>query len=263
MGRAEKQENKFFARKFLEFMGYEVLRLWGRTPPYPDVLAVIAKGTSTMRVAVELTKYHVDVAPSQKGGSPCAQLATFWREVQKSLFRRLYPRRPRLTLDVHVSLKEGVKTRRSEARDLAAELVQFAEENAPNPEEHVALKTFSENYPLMQRYMGCVSIRNVAPGVALDWQRADVAFVGVRIDTLTERVETKTRKCGKYRWGQVDERWLLMYATGGPAVSGAGPGPQFAQWHDPKLMDACRISGFDKIYFYERVRQWYQQLWPH
>ena len=263
MTRNAKRAEKFLIRKFLESLGYDVPRLAGGERP--DARATVSRDGRTSRLGVELTLYHVDAAPGTKKGSHGSQLHAFWQEVQRSLFRRLNPRRTPLTLDVHVSLKRGVKTYPSEARSLAAELVAFAQENAPKPGQRVSVKAFPGTYPLIEKYMRKVIVSNIAPAVAFHWgcTEASTASVGVVVEHVTKHVETKGRKCRTYKWGNVDGRWLLICASGWPIVSSAGPRPESVDWRSAELVEACISSGFDKIFFYERPWEWCQQVWPY
>lgn len=263
MSTQKKRWEKFLIREFLEFMGFAVSRL--TASERPDARATVTKDGTRSRIGIEVTLYQVDAAPGANGGSPGTQLDAFWREVQKSLRRRLVARRRALTLHVHVFLKKGQRALLSDARGLAAELVAFAQENAPRPKQSVCIATLPSRYPLLCQYMREVRITNTAPAVGFRWVCADtsVASVGVQLNYVTQHVARKGNKCRNYRWGNVDERWLLICAAGTPIVSCAGPCPESVDWQDEELITVCKASGFDRIYFYERPWQWCQPIWPY
>ena len=87
-------------------------------------------------------------------------------------------------------------------------------------------------------------------------------MVGVNTVKLAETVRSKAAKARGYRWERVDERWLLICATGCPVVSSGPPAPSFVNWEAPAIVAACGDSNFDRVFFYEQRHGWCQPVWP-
>ena len=53
-----------------------------------------------------------------------------------------------------------------------------------------------------------------------------------------------------------------MYATGYPIVSNAGPRPEFVEWKKSGVVETAENSGFDNVFFWDRVHKWCKPLKP-
>ncbi len=171
MAAKKKRTEKFIIREFLEFMGFNIVRLWGTAKP--DARTMVTKDGNELRLGIELTKYQVDAPPGAKGGSPGTRLHSFWSAVQDSLTRRLTRKKLPLTLHVHVFFKKGVQTRPKDASQLAGELVRFAQKNTPPPGEEQTFHNFPIPYPLIREYLREVSVEETAPWRPRIWNCGD------------------------------------------------------------------------------------------
>jgi hypothetical protein len=123
----------------------------------------------------------------------------------------------------------------------------------------------TRTFPLITKYVRKLTLVNIAPLECFHWRCADVsvACVGINLGHVAACIRQKARENSGYQWGGVEQRWLLICASGWPISSRAGPQPEAAKWDAPELQVACRESGFNRVFFYERVCGWCQPVWPH
>jgi hypothetical protein len=79
---------------------------------------------------------------------------------------------------------------------------------------------------------------------------------------IKSAIKNKNKKATKYNWGNANEKWLLIAASGGNLSNNAGPATQNVNWADIELLNSCSNSLFDRIVFWERIRCWYKWLKP-
>ena len=263
MRRKKKEIERSYIRECLELMGYQVRRLIMREKP--DAQAIVHKDGRNMQIGIELTRYHVDAPPGTCGGSPGSCLDSFWREVQRSLERRVTRMKRPPTVDALTFLKPDARPRPADARLFAAELLRLMIASSPKRGETKWIESFSPQCGLLRKYASKVRFTDAYPLVLLHWHCANTsaAMIGVSMDCITKHVEEKASKAKRYDWGNADERWLIICASGRPIVSGGGARPDQLDWRNDELTRACAASGFGRIFFFELVRRWCQPVWPY
>jgi hypothetical protein len=262
MRRQQKAAEKAIVRAFLEnVLALHVLRLVGRNPSrysHPaDIYAVVERDGGTAVLEIELVEYQVDASDGQEGGSPGERLNSFWRKVQDSICRRL-SKNP-VEVDARVTLKHPTKVKQKDAQGLAGELVRFVRGFSFAALEPESLTVFPEELPLMAEYVQILTLTKVSH-YSIVWTCTDasVAFVGVSPRHVASLIRRKGKK--DYTWTKDAEKWLLVCASGRSVFGRAGSQPAPATWQDPELQAACIASPFDRIYFSDLPRRWYEQL---
>ena len=97
------------------------------------------------------------------------------------------------------------------------------------------------------------------------WTCPNITTGGITLslEYIRSAIKNKNKKATNYsNWHNVDEKWLLIAASGGNLSNNAGPAWQNLNWADSELLDLCCKSIFDKIVFWERIRRWYKWLKP-
>jgi hypothetical protein len=73
----------------------------------------------------------------------------------------------------------------------------------------------------------------------------------------------KNQKALKYEnWGDAEEKWLIISASGGCISNRAGPPINQSIWDDAALLALSQSSPFDRILFSARSDRWYKWLKP-
>ena len=263
MSSTRQQKEEFtLSKEFLEFMDYEVLEL--ASEDKPDVRAVIQRDNSRFNVGIEIATYQVDAGPGVPGGSPGVRLHAFWSAAQRRI-RELLKKEPTLK-NVHglVFLKRDAEPPMSEASAFADELVHLASASCPLNSKEQDIRDFPEDYPLLRKYAHHITLCNVAPDVMHNWECSNVSVssIGVEMAHIVASVYQKKKKSQFYDRSGVDEVWLLICAQGYPIVSTAGPEPADGNWDDQYLQELCATSGFDRVYFWERMYRWCKEMYP-
>jgi hypothetical protein len=262
MRNRQKQVEKFLVREFLEKgLRLNVIRLLGRNPGpnsrRPDIYAVIEKDGGNTVLEIELTEYQVDTPSGKEGGSPGERLNSFWREVQESLWRRLS--KGPVKVEVLVTLNDPSKVKKKEARGFAEELVRLARKFDLSASKDALFTAFQPKFPLLAQYVRKLILKKVSYySFAWTCTNASAAMVGVLPKHVANLVQKKGNKT--YTWAKKAEKWLLVCASGRAIVGHGGPPPNPVTWQDPELQAACKVSPFDRVFFWDRVRNWYQWL---
>jgi hypothetical protein len=251
-------DRKSLVREFLEkVLGWTVCRLLGRHPPRPDIYAVIQKNGQKAILEIELVEYQVDTSTGEEGGSPGERLNSFWRKVQARLCRRL-SKKP-VKVEVRVTLKEPSKVKINDAGGFAEELVRLARGFVFPPWGTSTLTAFQPEFHLLARYIRTVTLKKVSY-YTFAWTCADAsaANVGISPRHVADLVRKKATKT--YSWAKKAEKWLLICASGRSVVARAGSPPAPTVWRYPELQAACRNSPFDRVFFCDLPRRWYEVL---
>jgi len=256
--RSKPDVEKLLANEFLrDALGISVTTLVSQSEPRPDVYASVEDNGRMLKLQIELTEYHIDASRRQKGGSPGMRSQRLWRAVQASLGRRLT--RAPLNVDVHVRLKDPLKTSESIALPLAAELVEFARRFDFGLSTAAVATAFGAKFPLLREHVHRLRLTKVTFN-SFHWTCANIsaAAVGLLPDRVAELIESKNRKT--YSWFPNAERWLLICASGSAIVGTAGPRPLGPTWRNVRIEAACTSSPFDRIYFWDRPHEWHEGL---
>ncbi len=239
----------------MEFMNYRVLNL--KTNEKPDVQATVEMGEKRLKIGVEHTDYYVDTKPGES--SPGKQLASTWRQVQTSIRRRI-SHRPILQ---HITGLVAFKRNRSlplrHANDLAKELVQLAQDYSVNHSGERTITKFLSNFPLLNAYISkVILIKTDCRNVSWECINVNASSIGVSADEISLIVSQKAPKSFKYCRAQLDELWLVITASASTIFQSTGPCADLVYWESPPLEAACRSTAFDRIFFWDRIYNWYQ-----
>lgn len=247
-------------RGFLRFGGH----LFFRVIPHekPDAIATLHKDGKRWKVGIEQTEYHVDA--SRGKGSPGRRINDVWSYVRASINRRI-SHRPNFThTSGTVFLRNASALTKLASRALASELVKVASEFPVTPQGEQTITKFSSSYPLLNRHVRKVILRGTGYACKVNWACGDAisSTIGLSEKTITYIIQQKGIESRQYSWNQVAERWLLESASGGTVFNSAGPLPQSVEWSSQKLTSACKSAGFDHIFFWDRMYNWYKEVWP-
>ncbi|MFA5252328.1 MAG: hypothetical protein WC454_07075 [Phycisphaerae bacterium] len=266
--RTQKEFEQFLIREFLDCLGYRISNpVWTEKP---DALLTLSKGRKRKRVAIEHTEYFNDT----KAGclSPLTPIERFWRLVQASLVRRISHRKHLTGILATVNIKANLSLHKEKelARQLAKELVNFAEAYQVRQSEHLRFCCRDFNgYPMLKSMLSSLRLSRWTDDAALasrcSWKCSNITTGCIRLNMeyIKSAIKNKNKKATKYNWGDANEKWLLIAASGGNLSNNAGPAAiQNVNWADPELLDSCSKSPFDRIVFWERIRHWYKWLKP-
>ncbi|GMU21334.1 MAG: hypothetical protein AMXMBFR13_14270 [Phycisphaerae bacterium] len=257
-------------RGFLRHRGYRILRASWQDKP--DAVLTVIKGRRTVRIAIEHTDYYSDAPAGQ--ASETAQLDEFWTAVQRSITHRIVRRTPlRSThVTVHFSSAPNLpgcrrRTAYSElARRFAAELVEFVLQSPSQPDFHICYRSHGPGripaqYELLGTYLDWVRIYR-ASGLAwtvarMSWNCTNVTTgcVGLRKSHIISAVKAKNRKATEYDWKDVQEKWLLITASGKTVANVAAPRLQKTNWTDEEISSMSEQSPFDRVFFWDAVHR--------
>lgn len=256
-------------REFLKFMGCKVLRVTSNENP--DAFVIVEEAGKRKKIGVEHTEYHLDALHGK--ASPGKRIYGFWRLVQSSIRRRVSHRPKIQHMTGVVFLKEDKKhslpdpkTLKAEnlAKDLAGELVELALDSNLPPNGEQTIRKFSDEHPLLGDYVRKVELAGTGLARCVSWECADaiVSSIGVSAKEIAIIIRNKAKKFPKYKWDDVNERWLLISASGSTVFNLAGVRPEHVDWGLTEIRDACSSAGVDRIFFWDRRFNWYKEVWP-
>jgi len=87
-----------------------------------------------------------------------------------------------------------------------------------------------------------------------------VGFIGISPNLIKRAIANKTNKAKKYKWDNVQEKWLLIAAAGQTITNHGGPPNQNVQWKNVTVSASCQESPFDRIFFWGAIRGWHKEL---
>ncbi len=235
----------------------------------PDIILVL-ESTGQM-VGIEVRDHFNDEVP-QESFSQGQRLLSFWQKVQEETekLKSNYPQLKKIhaffQLNKDYLLKARLNSRM--VKDFADELVQFVLKESETAHSNIIItldwkeRGFNKfTTPLMKKYVDRVIIRKGFYGV---WG-ADVnaCYVGINIDALCKIIMEKNLKAKKYDMNGLDELWLLIAAPHDNPFNAMHEFPDWIDFHNQKILDACEKTSFDKIYFWSSPpHEWYRQIWP-
>lgn len=252
-------------------MGYRITNpCWTERP---DAVLTISNGKSRRRVGIEHTDYYND---TQHGKcSKLTYLDEFWRRIQSSLKSRISHRKKisnilaNVTFKTNVHISRNRNNRNQEARDIAKELVLFTIQNPPSKDEWSTTRELCvQDFPKLHLYCSKISLykrQSCSTYTHCTWRCTNTTggHIGLKIDHVKSAVVNKNNKAVNYSWENVDEKWLLISASGSNVSTSAGPDIPSDKWIQPDLIAACSTSIFDRIYFFEYVLNWHREIWPN
>lgn len=244
-------------------------------PDPPDALLLLRKEGTAKLTAIEHTSYFNDTEAGRP--SPLTLISDFWEDVQTSLCRRISHRRHLAdVVSAYVQLNEKhlVGDCKMLARQFAAELVDFLESRPFKDEEQLPpyfslppITTF-DGFPTLKSTIFRMSINRIKGRyfrARCSWMCSNITTgcIGLNLNYIKTAIDKKNRKAAKYNWMSADEKWLLIVAAGDILSNNAGPPEQQVDWNDSDLQELCRTSPFDRIVFWEYVRDWHKMLKPN
>ena len=270
--RKQKQREKRDVRAALGLMGYQVTMIRGREKP--DTIVYVLKDGTRRKIGIEHTGYLVDAMHGESSMGMAYYNA--WQQIAPSIKRRLSHIPQVESIDGWVRFLDCMVPPDECCRALAGELIALARETPmvldgervfgqpdecePRAEERSELP---EHYPLLRRYLEEVTLRNTGCHIR-SWtcRNTSASHVGLSRRLIAEIVQAYNDKAAKYVWGNIDERWLLIAASGSPIFATAGPDPQGFEWDCPEIKAACQSPAFDRIYFWGGRFGWCKEIHP-
>ena len=268
--RTQKECEQLLIREFLGHLGYRISNTqWTERP---DALLTLSKNRKRKRIAIEHTEYFNDTEAGRL--SPLTPIANFWKLVQASLIRRISHRKHLNGILANIEIKEnptlpkGSTELQELARQLAKELVNFVEAHQDRPSKFLLFSGRDFNgYPTlvsMLSSLGLLRETNNAGDPRCTWTCINITSGCIRpnLEYIKSAINIKNKKATGYDWGNASEKWLLIVASSSNLSNVAGRDMQKVNWVDPKLLDLCRESPFDRIVFWDRDCRWYKWLKP-
>lgn len=263
--RSRKEAEIRIIQEFLNLMGCKILQV---TPnERPDAIVVIEEAGRRRKIGIELTEYHVDAPPG--ASSPGRKIHSFWCLVQSSIRRRVSHRPDIQHITGVVFLKKDKLPDNSKAKDLAGELVKLALDVKLSMDGEQTVNKFLTECPLSKDYVLKVTLiirrgKDSARYVSWECANANVSSIGVTAEEITLIIQKKAKEFSKsqYSWGDVKERWLLISASGSTIFNVAGTRPENVKWALTALRLACSSVAVDRIFFWDRMLNWYKEVWP-
>jgi hypothetical protein len=260
---AQKREELYYLDEFLRGqlkLAVTELKPALKEPPDGSATFTNADGT-TYLLDFEIAEYYVDDPRDDEGGSPSRRAKDFWDKVLAELVPRLEVLRLPVYLDVR--LKDLTILKNKHVRQLADELIRFAQDCCPECHlertRHVLFSAAS--YPLLHEHAEWISLTRHDDTYFLHWPCSNLAAAHVGPVTAYLRNHILRKSDRNFTWTPGAEKCLLLYASGGTVTSRGGPRPPDPSiWDDKDLLAACKDSVFDRIYFWERVRGWDERL---
>lgn len=268
--RRQKEYERLLIRELLGHLRYRISR--PRWQESPDAVLTLSKGkTDRKRIAIEHTDYFNDTVAGKR--SPLTPIADFWKAVQGSLIRRISHRRHLTGILARARLKENLPRPRDStevARQLARKLVAFAEDHPVSISHHLTFRGREfGGYAVLEALCNWLLLSrwtdDVVGASRCAWVCCNIntGAIGLNLSYIKSAIQNKNSKAAGYpNWGDAEEKWLLIAASGSNLSNQAGPRVRDDAWADPALTELCRSSPFDRIVFWERIRDWYKPLKP-
>lgn len=271
--RTPKEREKYLIRGFVKRLGYRIIR--AQWQERPDAVLTLCMNGERIRVGIEQTEYFSDAPAGDP--SPTGGLAEFWTFVIRSIERRT-ARKPELkSALVNVRFQECVglpkdrEQRVEMATRLAKELVGFVSESLPNQgngPHPCTIRVFPDTYPMLRCILRTIRIAVTRDGhrqfARTTWTCSNIVtgHVAFQFDHVQSIVDQKARKSKTYEWGNPDERWLLITASGNTVAQSTGPSMAWSKMDSKELRNRCPKSPFDRIWFWDYADDWHLELWP-
>jgi len=221
-------------------------------------------------VGIEVTEYQVCRTGA---GSPARQASTVGQLVLDSLYQHISNRQefwPFLG-DLSFHLRNPPRSR--DVKQCVDELLAFLESKLQElPRKVMERKIFTgmsgdfRQFPHLNRHLERLEVTRFdpAPLEPHRWGMSQASNIGIDPRSLAEIISRKGGKKQSYDLTEVDECWLLICATG-DTVHDRG-GPDFlsrSALSEPAVCRAARESGFDRVFFWERVLGWDFEIPQH
>lgn len=262
-----KEVEETLIEEFLDHLGIRVVDLdVNRERPDAKLSCIVDDLEQT--IGLDVTEYQVDV--QSQGGSKSRSIESAWNHIWDRLQRESFPKYPQLhQLGVLLFFDEKNPPRTTQANQIADELTQFLVSVVDGiTETRVFFSRRQRTFDGWDHLKACTDklcAYRYPPEQKgpFHWQMADAAHVGIVSEVITSILAKKAKALKGYHLSGADEYWLLIAAGGAGPSSCAGP-----QWHcigelrSQPIREAASQAGFDRIYFWERVKNWHERLYP-
>jgi len=267
---SKQKDEKRDVEDFLKTLGRQPVDI--KPGDRPDVIPMLhyTDKPNTRRVGIEHTKYFVD--DSQRQGSPGKRLNNFWAAVSQEIedLRNKSGSLEKIHAYVTLNKQELFNGSRGPSpKKLAAELFGFVTEASETVTSDVIVipdwkeREFHEfnGYACLEKY---VTLIRVAKGFSAYWDaNVNTAHVGVDPRRLARVVRDKSEKARDYDRDGLDELWLLFAASHDTVFNAMHSCPEQIDFEDAELAAACKISPFDKVFFWSsKPHEWCAQIHP-
>ena len=253
----KQKKEQFFVEEFLRFTGMNIQNLEIRDKP--DAFAKVSENSQQILIGIETTYYYIDAKPGES--SPGHAAFSTWGRIEKHISEKIKQYHELKYIKGTVSLNKKLLPPQKEQEHFINQLLlfinEYVRENNLDSEAQIWTKRIDDKHNLIKKYIKKLRLKNQYPDEWPRWHCTTVyaSGVGMNNDILMSIIDAKTNACKSYDWRDCDERWLLICAPGCPIVATAGPVYQLDDLL-PELVDACKRSGFTKIFFWERMHDW-------
>ena len=269
----QKEDEKILIQKFLEKKLHYTISQF-KLSEKPDAFLNL-KG-KVERVAIELTRYFNDTVSGEC--SPLTSIEEFWEKVETSLCQQVSHRKHLSDIEecrVKLNISPEIRGDNiSLANQVAEEIVDFLEKHSFSGRKRFPP---ANARPPIAIFSGFSTLENMVSYMWIHWKKGgdyypynnwiceniSTGCIGLDLNYIKSAIKAKNEKATEYNWQPTDEKWLLIAANGKILSNKAGPPEQQVDWNDSELGDLCRESPFDKIIFWEYVRDWYKSLKPN
>ena len=269
----EKEENEIrVAQEYLRFRKiefYDIESLSQFCPKHanlgisgPDVKVCITDGWHNRSVGIELTEYNFDAAGG--GGSPGSQLADFRKKLSDYIMDQHLPKDARLGhCIVNAEFKKAVQRGNSDIAPLGDEMVSFLIPRLEGIKSDDSFYDF-DGFPALKKQVSTLKVFRCGSVEIRNWFTSNANnFPAIKPAVIIERINSKAQKKMNYDSTQIDELWLLIYAYGSGRPSSVTAHKKAVQPYlcSEDVIQASRVSSFDRIIFWERVLEWDHEIW--
>lgn len=273
---------RLLVRQFLEHaripFSVQGIRSVGKGSRGPDVKVTCRIGGKQVRIGVEVVEYQVDA--KHKGGSHGRRIDELQRRIWRSL-------RPRLAHDPSIRECTGLmcfdlacplEFKTPEAAEAIVEaivddLLKFIKDHVKTLQATTST-WFSrigrrprdpgafDQYPHIKKYFTRLLLRRpLNLRGPLTWQYNNAACVGVVEDGVVSLINAKAGKLPQYNLRGTAQTWLLICAgVSVPSDSAGSRNDGQRALRSRQVRDAADHSGFDRVTFWERARNWNVRL---
>jgi len=257
---------RHLAEKFFAHLGVRIERVEsGPVEQAPDVKVECILDGKRRTIWVELTDYQVDQKPGG-GGSPARLTCNVGRRTLDRAQEIFAGQCPSISLEVMVRFDHEALPRKDQIEPLAQELAAFLRDHAAQgcrqPITFNRRPRAFDAYPLLQSHVESIILFRTSH--LPYWQLNNARHIHLSPEILADRISSKNEKRAGYKGIQAGEDcWLVIVASGETSADRAGPEIAAAGIVDnPAVLQAAGQGAFERIYFWEAVRNWHRLIWP-
>jgi hypothetical protein len=238
----------------------------------PDVIITLQMPNSLniQHAGVEVRRHFNDEIIGK--GSGGQRLNNFWATVQGEIEKLKSQAGQLYDVYVYVHLKKDILMQAglsSLEKKLAEEIFGFVREASKTITSSIIVvpewkeRKFCEfhGYSIMQKYVREIK---VCKGFFAFWgANVTATYIGISARRMAEIIGEKGERAKSWNTEGLDELWLLIAAPHDTVFNAMHDWPDQANLDDPIVLAECRISRFDKIFFWSSYpNEWAKQIWP-